>query len=76
MVVSSLPIIDISMHMQCNALAGRIWLDNVDCSFADRFEDCSHNGWGIHNCGSSEAIGLICNPGPSGTVFYATVMQL
>jgi deleted-in-malignant-brain-tumors protein 1 len=45
---------------------GPIWLDNVDCSSADRFEDCTHNGWGVHDCGVSENIGLVCNPGPSG----------
>ena len=46
--------------------SGPIWLDDVDCSSADRFEDCTHRGWGVHNCGASENIGLVCNPGTSG----------
>ena len=51
------------------SLAGPIWLDNVDCSLADRFEDCTHPGWGVHNCVHSEDIGLICNPGSTGTMY-------
>ncbi|CAI8040608.1 Soluble scavenger receptor cysteine-rich domain-containing protein SSC5D [Geodia barretti] len=42
-----------------------ILLDNIDCSNADRFEDCIHRGWGVHDCSLSESIGLICNPGTS-----------
>ena len=43
-----------------------ILLDNIDCSNADRFEDCIHRGWGVHDCSLSESVGLICNPGTSG----------
>ena len=55
-----------------SSLAGPTWLDNVDCSLADRFEDCSHSGWGVHNCAPSESVGLICNPGPSGRIIDGT----
>ena len=47
-------------------VTGRTWLDNVDCSNADRFEDCRHSGWGVENCGYTEDIGLFCDPGPVG----------
>ena len=53
------------------SLAGPIWLDNLDCSAADRFEDCTHPGWGVHNCGHSEDVGLICNPGSKGRIYVS-----
>ena len=56
--------------------SGPIWLDDVDCSSADRFEDCTHRGWGVHNCGSSENIGLVCNPGTSGMVMYMYCVRI
>ena len=46
--------------------AGPIWLDQVECYSADRFEDCAHRGWGVHSCTSSQNIGLVCDPGSSG----------
>lgn len=55
-------------HNVCVYIIGTdpMWLDDVDCSNADRFQDCTHRGWGIHNCFSTfDGIGLICNPGTS-----------
>ena len=51
-------------------------LDDLDCSLADRFEDCTHRGWGVHNCIISESVGVICNPGPSGTKHNLFVTEL
>ena len=65
------------MSVLCSAAP--IHLDDVDCSNADRFEDCYHRGWGVHNCFARDSIGLVCNPGPDGmstTVLFSTKPHL
>ena len=41
-----------------------IWLDNVNCSGSERnLGECSHSGWGTHNCGHHKVAGIRCTEG-------------
>jgi len=40
---------------------GQIWLDNLACTGSEtHLFNCSHNGWGRHNCGHMEDVSIRC----------------
>ena len=40
----------------------QIWLDDIQCSGSERhISECSHRGWGVHNCGHSEDVAVSCD---------------
>ena len=44
--------------------SGEIWLDNLNCGGTeDSVVNCSHGGWGYHNCHHGEDAGVKCSAG-------------
>jgi len=43
---------------------GVIWLDNLRCNGNETsFDNCTHHGWGAHNCDHREDVSILCGNG-------------
>ena len=44
--------------------SGQIWLDDVRCTGTEtNIAECSHGGWGVHNCQHPEDVAIRCDTG-------------
>jgi len=52
---------------------GQIWLDDINCNGKERhIGECSHRGWGVHNCRHSEDVAVSCGGDPLAPITPST----
>lgn len=57
-----LPAIAIRHRFASTNASQKIWMSKVSCTGNEqRFDECSHSGWGIHTCTHAGDTGLACN---------------
>jgi len=45
---------------------GAIWLDDVGCSGSENsLAECTHDGWGVHDCHHGKDVALDCSNPPT-----------
>uniref|UniRef100_A0ABM5G1L7 Scavenger receptor cysteine-rich domain-containing protein DMBT1-like isoform X2 n=1 Tax=Pogona vitticeps TaxID=103695 RepID=A0ABM5G1L7_9SAUR len=53
--------IKVAINAQFGEGSGSIFMDDIQCQGQERsLEECSHPGWGVHNCQHKEDAGVIC----------------
>ncbi|NWV99145.1 DMBT1 protein, partial [Machaerirhynchus nigripectus] len=47
--------------------SGSIYLEDVNCAgWESSLFQCTHRGWGVHNCGHNEDAGVVCSDKTTG----------
>ena len=55
------PAVNVRLYSFYGQGSGQIWLDNVNCVGTEiTITNCSHQGWGIHNCFHALDAGVVC----------------
>ena len=72
---------DLTVNARSNAYygqgSGQIWLNNVTClGNESTIEDCSHDGWGIHDCSHSKDAGVECAASNGNLAMYRVQSNL
>ena len=51
--------------------SGKIWLSDLDCVGTESsIVNCSHSGWGVHNCNHTSDAGVKCTPPKGNGLIY------
>ena len=54
--------VNYTLEASYGAGSGTIWLDSVLCTGSEiSLLQCSHSGWGVHNCRHDEDAGVKCS---------------
>ena len=53
----------------------QIWIDDISCNGTERhLNECSHAGWGVHNCQHYEDVAISCISNSSATSFTTGII--
>lgn len=56
--------------------SGPIWLDDVNCVGSEtKIQDCTHRGWGSHNCDHSKDVSISCLSANSEKTLYCVYFK-
>ncbi|CAG2194246.1 Neurotrypsin,Scavenger receptor cysteine-rich type 1 protein M130,Scavenger receptor cysteine-rich domain-containing group B protein,Soluble scavenger receptor cysteine-rich domain-containing protein SSC5D,Scavenger receptor cysteine-rich type 1 protein M160,Deleted in malignant brain tumors 1 protein [Mytilus edulis] len=61
---------DVQVYTEGGFTTSKIWMDDVSCNgHESSLKSCSFGGWGTHNCGTGENVGIRCYGGCAGDLW-------